>query len=343
MTWKLYDQLGLSKGASKEDIKRAYKKRALETHPDRGGDPELFKQINHAYTILSSDDTRTRYDQTGDEGYDAAGGGVHINPHDIFQQFFGGAFNFHGMPQQPQVPKRNNHRHLFKIDMMEAYFGAKKGMRVILQKTCTKCHDRCYGCQGRGQVTEMRRMGIFTQMATGPCARCHGSGMMKSAKADCHDCKGAGNYNQEHIIDVIIPAGVETGHTVVYDGMGEQPVRPDELPGDLHIELFVHPHERLTRQGNDLHIRIPLSLCESIVGARVSIPHFAGEFHINTTELGVVQPTKQYVIKNKGMPIMGRDGHGNMIAQFDIQYPNKKLSPEEASKIRDALTEVGLA
>lgn len=357
MSWKLYEQLGVPKSASKEDIKKAYKKKALETHPDRGGDPEEFKQVNHAYTVLQEDDTRRRYDQLGDEGFEASGGvsggsgGPQMNPNDIFQQFFGQGFNFNfhgggggggggGGPEQPT--RRNNHRHVFKIDMREAFFGAKKGIRLVLHKTCIRCCERCYACQGRGQITEMHRMGFFTQMMTRSCGTCRGSGNVTKAKEGCGECNGAGKYNQEKIVELTVPPGVDTGHVIVFEGLGEQPTCQGETPGDLHIEIFVQPHEQFTRQNNDLYMRVPVSFRDSIIGTSIRIPHFTGDFQVETLELGILQPAKQYVIKGKGMPLRDKKDNGNLVLQFEIQYPATRLTAESAAKLGEELKNLGI-
>ncbi len=353
MGWKLYDLLGLPRGAPKDEIKKAYKKKALETHPDRGGDQEVFKQVNHAYTILSEDDTRSRYDQLGDEGFEASGGqngggGMNMDPHDIFRQFFGGAggFNFHfngghGAEEQHNV-RRGNHKHVFKIAMNEAYYGTKKSVKVVLHKSCFRCNDRCYACQGRGQITEMQRMGFFTQMLTRPCGQCNGSGMVTKGKSGCTECNGNGRYNQEKVISLDIPAGVDTGHNIVFEGMGEQPSKHGEQAGDLYIEIFVHPHERFTRQNNDLYLRQHITFRDSIIGTKIEIPHFSGAFQVDTAELGIIQPSKQYVIKGKGMTIRDKNDHGNLILNFDIQYPSKKITANDAIKINELFTEIGI-
>ena len=356
MSWKLYDHLGVTRGASKEEIKKAYKKKALETHPDRGGDPENFKQVNNAYSVLNNDDSKGRYDQLGDEGYEASGGangggGMHMDPNEIFRQFFGGAgggFNFHfnGAQQQQQDTKKSNHRHVYKISLNDAYTGTKRAIRVMIHKTCIKCSDSCYACQGQGEITEMHRMGFFTQMMTRTCSQCNGSGSIVKPKSGCKDCKGEGKYTKENIVNLDIPCGVETGHSVVFEEMGEQPTKAGEKPGDLYIEIFVQPHEQLTRQGNDLHIRIPISFRDSIIGTKIAVTYFTGNFEIDTTELGILQTTKHYIIKDRGMPIRGKKEkekeNGNMIVQFDIQYPNTKITPENAKKIESVLIDAGI-
>ena len=350
MTWKLYEHLGVTKETSKDDIKKAYKKKALETHPDRGGNPEEFKLVNNAYSVLTDDDTRARYDQLGDEGFNASGGangmasGMNVDPNDIFRQFFGGGFNFHFQPghQEPQRHKCADHKHIMKIGMSDAYTGIKKIMRIVLRKTCMKCRERCYSCQGRGQITEMRRMGFFTQMQTRDCDRCNGSGMSVRPNSGCTGCSGSGNYNEEKLIEADIPAGVDMGYTVSFNGMGEQPKKSEDIPGDLHIEIFIHPHEKFVRQGKDLHLKIPVSFKDSVIGTTVDIYHFTSVFHINTAELGILQPSKQYVVKGKGMPVMGSTDIGNMVITFDIQYPSMKITPENSEKIKELFDEIGI-
>lgn len=349
MGWKLYDHLGVPRGASKEEIKKAYKKRALETHPDRGGDQEQFKQVNHAYTILTEDETRARYDQLGDENFEASnhggGGGGGMDAHDIFRQFFGHGFHFHGGGGGGgvAVTKRADHKHLFKINMHEAYTGIKKAIRVMLHKTCLKCQNTCYACQGQGQITEMRRMGFFTQMLTRPCNSCQGTGMIPKTGQTCIDCHGKTTYHEEKILELDIPAGVETGHIIVLEGMGEQPLRQGEIAGNLHIEVFVQPHEKFTREGNDLHLRVSVTLRQSIVGTKIDIPHFTGDFQVDTSELGILQPIKQYILKNRGMPLRDRSRkeYGNIVLQFEIIYPSTKPTPEHVKKIDEVFAEVG--
>lgn len=353
MGWKLYEDLGVARGASKEEIKKAYKKKALETHPDRGGDPEIFKQVNNAYTVLSEDETRARYDQLGDENFQAAGGPgggpgggpFGMDPHDIFRQFFGQGFQFHGGGPggPPPETQRADHKHIFKISMQEAYTGVKKSIRVVLHKSCLRCQNSCYACQGQGNITEMRRMGFFTQMMSRPCGSCQGTGMVPKAGQSCPECNGKAKYHEEKVLDLEIPAGVDTGHTMILERMGEQALRHGETPGNLHIEVFVQPHDKFTREGNDLHLRVPISLRQSIVGTKVDVPHFTGAFQVDTAELGIVQPSKQYVLKNRGMPVRDRQRkeHGNLVLQFEIVYPAGRPTPEHIKRIDEALVAAG--
>lgn len=347
MGWKLYDVLDIPKNASKEDIKKAYKKKAVETHPDKGGDPEKFKEVNNAYSVLNDENQKIQYDQLGDEGFNRNGGGnggMNVDPNDIFSQFFGNGFNFHFNHQNMRQEKtrRSDHNHIINIKLHEAYSGFKKNIRVILNKTCHKCGEKCYACQGRGQITEMHRMGFFTQMITRPCPTCNGSGISVKGKEGCTECKGLGAYNDEKIIEINIPAGVDNGFHIRYKGFGEQSRTANEISGDLIIEIQVIPHENFVRQGNDLLLKLPISLKHSIVGTQIFIEHFSGNFHFNTHDISVIQNMKPYTIKNKGMPIRNTQDFGNMIITFEIQYPLKKITIEEAKRIDELFDELGL-
>lgn len=345
MGWKLYDILEIQKGASKDDIKKAYKKKAIETHPDKGGDPEKFKEISNAYSILSDENQKAQYDQLGDDGFDSSrNGGMNMDPNDIFGQFFGNGFNFHFQHPRNETRnvRRNDHCHMIHLKLSEAYSGIKKNMRVILNKTCHRCNERCYACQGRGQITEMRRMGLFTQMLTRSCDSCSGSGIIIKGKSGCTECNGEGNFTEEKIIEINIPAGVVSGFHIRYNGFGEQTKTQNEIPGDLIIEVHIQPHERFVRQGNDLLLKLPISFRDSIIGTKINIEHFSSNFQFNTNEISVVQNMKPYIIKNKGMPIINTTEFGNMIITFEIQYPSIRLSSEDAKNLQELFSKIGI-
>ncbi len=346
MSWQHYDTLGVAKGASKEEIKRAYKKLAVQNHPDKGGDPEKFKEISNAYQILSDDDKRDRYDQLGDDGFNnmAGGGGDPFNgmdAHHIFEQMFGGGMG--GMPFHfdfgfggggPRGPiKKKTHLHPIRISLGDAYNGVHKTIKVSVQRNCTKCREMCHNCQGRGQVTDMRRMGFITQMMQRACDRCQGTG---STSKGCNDCEGQGTYREEKKLELHIPSGVQSGHKLVFEGLGEQAMNENEIAGDLVFEIHVSPHEHFQRNGDDLLYNTTISFADSVVGKTISIPHFSGTVEVATHEFGILQPNKPYIIPGKGMP------NGNLVLTFHIKYPVQKLSTEHRGKMKDLLTEMGL-
>lgn len=348
MSFKFYDILGVSKDASPEDIKKAYRKAAIQNHPDKGGDPEKFKEISNAYQVLSDDEKRRRYDQLGDEGFNAtgseqgAGGFGGMSPQDLFEQFFrsagGGGFPFHfdfgGFDGGQGPVRKKDHTHTISISMADAYHGTQKTMRVGLRKGCTSCKSMCYTCQGRGNITDMRRMGFVTQMLTRACDACSGTG---SIAKGCGACNNQGHTIEEKKVDIKIPAGVQTGHRFVMQGMGEQAENPNETSGNLILEIFVQPDPNFQRQGQDLIYTVKLTLAESIVGKMITIPHFVGDIAINLEEYGIIQPQKSYILPGKGM------AGGNLVLVFSIDYYSKKiLTHEERQLLRKAFDECQL-
>lgn len=344
MGFKHYDVLEVPKNASAEDIRKAYRKAAIKYHPDKGGDPEKFKDVSNAYQVLSDEEKRRRYDQVGDEGFNENGGdtGFHsMNPHDLFEQLFrgagGGGFPFHvdfGFGDGGQPSKRKDHLHTISISMADAYQGVQKVLRVGLKKTCHGCRTQCYGCQGRGQITDMRRMGFMTQMLTRQCDACAGAGSVSNG---CGSCNNKGFNMEEKKVDVKIPAGVQTGHRFMLHGLGEQAVSDRDVPGDLVIEVFVQPDPNFQRQGQDLMYTVKLTLAESIIGKSIVIPHFAGDIHINLEEYGIIQPQKTYVLPHKGMP------GGNLILVFQIEYDKKQLNDDERKILKEAFVACGMS
>lgn len=354
MTFKLYEALGVSQNASKEDIKRAYKKLAVQHHPDKGGDPEVFKEISNAYSILSDEEKRSRYDQIGDAGLEGGGmnaGGPQfdtMDPRHIFEQFFGGmhGFNFDGFGgdfhPRSQV-RRGDHVHPIKISLSDAYHGCQKMIRISLQKTCMQCRDKCHACQGKGSITDMRRMGFFTQMMTRPCDQCAGSGMVAHGKPSCTECQGNGTYQEEKRVEVSIARGVVNGHQVRLKGLGEQIRDPSEVPGDLVLQIHITDDSNFQRVGSDLIFKQTLTFSESILGKKIIIPHFNEPFEIDTGSFGVCKPDKAYILEGKGMPVSGTNTqYGKLMLIFSIHYPSKVLTSEEKEKLRHVFEEVRL-
>lgn len=354
MTHKLYEQLGLSKGASKEDIKKAYRKTAMQCHPDKGGDPEQFKEVSRAYQILSDDEKRSQYDQLGDEHYREngpdGGPGHGFDPRDIFAQFFGGGgmggpgFDFHfgggghpfgghgGGPPRPQ--KCGDHRHVWQISMRDAYFGVDKILKVSVQKPCRACVETCYACQGRGMITQMTRMGMFTQMSTRPCNECNGAGKAVKGKASCGQCQGKGMIPTEHRVELKAPKGVQTGHHIRIPQFGEQSMERDDLSGDLIIEVLVQNHPLFQRRGNDLYMEVTIPFINTILGTKYVIPHFEGDVEVNTEDFGIIQHGKEYSVPKKGFQ------EGNLVIKFTVEYPKNKLSSDQIEMLKGPLRSI---
>lgn len=348
MTFKLYEALGISKGASKDEIKKAYKKMAIQCHPDKGGDPEQFKEVSRAYQVLSDDEKRAMYDQMGDEHFrenGPEGGGPGFDPRDLFAQFFGGGggFDFHfggghpfgghgGGPPRPQ--RCPDHRHVWQISMRDAYFGVDKILKVSIQKPCRSCVETCYACQGKGMITQMVRMGMFTQMSTRPCNECNGSGKSIKAKDSCSQCSGKGHNVLENRIELKAPKGVQTGHHIRIPQLGEQSIERDDLSGDLIIEVLVQNHPLFRRDGNQLLLDLPITFVETILGKKYTIPHFEGDLEIQSQDYGIIQPGKQYMVPNKGF------NGANMVLQFNVEYPKNKLTNDQIALLQGPLMSI---
>ena len=213
--FKLYSTLGLDRGASNDDIKRAYKKMAFEFHPDKNkGNPEAeakFKDISHAYNVLSDENEKRKYDQLGDNHYNNGGGndgpppGFRHPHHDIFESFFrgGGAspfgfeeFGFGGRPNNERR-KCASVEKTINMTLAEVYEGINKQMTINVKKFCINCNQKCGRCDGKGQLNQVRSMGIFTQVFQGPCENCSGTGVIIEGKPSCKECKGAGSFMKD--------------------------------------------------------------------------------------------------------------------------------------------------
>ena len=302
----MYDVLGLDRSASQDDVKKAYRKLAREHHPDKGGDPEKFKKVQEAYEVLSDPQKRENFDKFGtpDGGGNPNG---FPNPNDIFAQMFGGAFGGQRGPV-----RRADHHHELKITLEDAYRGLSRTFKVTLSKPCFSCRRQCPQCRGRG--TNLVQMGpmSFSQ----PCQPCGGLG---GGSSGCQSCNFKSKKYEPLNLELKIPAGVEDGATLVAGGMGEQPQKPDEEPGDLIFHIKIQDHPELMRHGNDLVWSTRISFEDSVNGKVIQIPHFDGAIQINTSDWGVLDPREDYVIQGKGF-VPG----GKLRVSFNVVYPNSK-------------------
>jgi len=307
-----YSILGIERNASEEDIKRAYRKAALKSHPDKGGDPEKFKEISEAYETLSDSNKKTMYDR----GEDPNNNVRHQDPFEFhnafFQQFFGNNFN-----QGPQ--KRSNHQHQITVDLADVHTGIEKNLKINIKRVCFDCKRSCDSCNGRGVV--FMRNGPFQVQQT--CGACRGSGNINFKNQNCKECKGTSEIIEDRLIKLSIEKCISSGSFMKFDGLGEQPQKRGEIPGDLLIQIVIRDHPLFKREHDHLIYTSSLTFKESIVGKKIVIPTFDGDLDLFTGNFGVINPNRVYHVKNRGL-----GGRGDLVLKFNIMYPETKFSDE---------------
>lgn len=345
---KFYELLEVSQNASIDDIKKSYKKLAFQYHPDKNKDNKeaeiKFKEISNAYSVLSNPETRQKYDMLGDDNYNNDGGGGQQEPNmdDIFQHLFGSrrgghnpfaghdmfGFNEHrGHQQQRQC---NNISKIYNITLEDIYNGINTQLKFNIKKYCKKCFITCNTCNGSGVIQQIIQMGPMTQILQSACNKCNGQKIINKKNKDCNDCNGSGTYETEHMAQLNMPKGFDCSNTI-FEGLGEQPMTSSHLPGNLILEFKLTPHALFTKNGNDLHYKHTLTLSESILGKIITIEYFTEQIKINSNQFGIINSSKQYILKGRGLPIQNTTQKGNMIIEFNIIYP--KINPEMINEL----------
>jgi molecular chaperone DnaJ len=356
-----YEILEVSKNASAEEIKKAYRKQALAFHPDRNpGDKsaeDKFKEAAEAYEILSDPQKKARYDQYGHAGVgNAAGGGFNgggMSMDDIFSHFgdifsdfgfggFGGGFNSRSGGRGRHVARGSNLRIKVKLSLEEIEKGVEKKLKVSKYITCDVCsgsgakdgssHTTCTTCRGSGQVTRVTNTFLGQMSTTQVCPSCDGEGKMITHK--CPKCSGEGVMRGEEVISVRIPAGVAEGMQLSVSGKGNA-ARRGGINGDLLVIIEEEKHPELIRDGNDLLYNLYVSLTQAAIGAQVEIPTLDGKVKIKI-EPGT-QPGKILRLRGKGLPEVNNYGKGDLLVSINVWIP-KVLSRDER-KILEKLEE----
>jgi molecular chaperone DnaJ len=346
-----YEVLGVSREATDQELKSAYRKQALKYHPDRNpGDhaaEEKFKQASEAYQVLCDPDKRAAYDRFGHAGLGSQGfgggpfaGGVDIG--DIFGDLFGEMFNMSGGGQRGSRQKRGDDlRFDLTIEFEDAFFGTETDVRIRRLETCGTCKGRgstsgrgpsvCTQCQGRGQIRYQQ--GFFSVART--CGACGGAGQVIGDP--CTACRGEGRAANEVKLHVKVPPGVEEGTRIRYTGEGDAG-RAGGPKGDLYIVLSIRPHDFFERQGYDLHCVIPISFPQAALGAEFEMPGIDGPVSIKIPE--GTQSGKELRMRGRGVPYLNEKGHGDLVVKVVVQIPRKlsRAQRELVTKLAESLT-----
>lgn len=343
MAGDYYDLLGVSRNATKEEIKTAFRKLARKYHPDVNKDPgaeEKFKEYNKAYEVLSDPEMKARYDRFGEAGVSgAAGVGVDMGDFggfaDIFETFFGGGFSGGTTGTRRRGPTRGEDLRLdLRLKFREAVFGGEKEIKIPHLETCSVCNGTgakkgsspktCVTCNGAGQVRRATRtpFGSFAQVSA--CPTCGGEGQVIEEK--CESCGGQGRKQERKKLKITIPAGVDTGTRLRVTSEGDAGLRGGPA-GDLYVYLTVERDPQFRREGNNILSEISISYLQAILGCRISVPTIDGDEQV-TIPSGL-QPNTEITLDGKGVPKLGNAvSRGDHILTIKVDIPTK-INAEE--------------
>ncbi len=347
-----YEVLGLNKGASDDEIKKAYRQNAKKYHPDlHPGDKaaeEKFKEVNEAYEVLSDKEKKARYDQFGhagvDPNYGAGAGGYGGNPFsggididDIFSSFFGGFGGSRG--RSANRPQRGSDVNAaVTITFEEAAKGCKKTINFNSVDNCDSCHGTgaepgtqaktCSACGGSGRVTVNQRTPFGTVQTQRSCDACHGTG--KVIEHPCHKCNGSGRHRKNHTVDVSIPAGIKDQMMLNVSGHGNAGYNGGPK-GDLHVTVNVKNHNLFERRGDDVWCDLTITLTQAVLGSEVVVPTLDGKVNYSIHE--GTQPNDVFRLKGRGIPHLGGRGKGDQYCRVVVEIP-KNLNNKQKELIR---------
>ena len=345
-----YEVLGVKKGASEDELKKAYRKLAKENHPDlHPGDKECearFKEINEAYEVLSDPDKRAKYDQFGHAAFDPSqcfGGGGGFGGFegfggfgDIFSDIFGGGFGFGGGGgRNPNAPRKgDNLRATVNIKFEEAAFGVKKDVFVSKIEQCPAGRgpggaggtpaEVCPDCKGTGTVMSTKRTPFGMVQSSEQCPKCKGRG--KIIHSPCKTCRGMGSVRRQHKVSVSIPAGIDDGQTISLKGQGNAGLNGGPA-GDLLITVLVQPHARFERDGASILLDQEISFAQAALGAEVEVPTLDGKVKLNIPE--GTQSGTTFRLKGKGVPFLRNGGRGDQFVTVNVSVPRGMTSTQK--------------
>ncbi len=339
-----YEVLGVSKGASQDEIKKAYRKLSKQYHPDinkEANAEDKFKEISEAYEVLSDEQKRAQYDQFGhagpNQGFGGFSGGDGFGFEDIFSSFFGGGGTRRRDPNAPS--KGNDLQYAMTIDFEEAVFGKEKEIEIPKEETCDTCHgtgakkgthpETCSHCKGSGQVTITQDTPFGRIQTKRTCNYCEGTG--KLIKEKCSTCHGKGTVNKRKKIKITIPAGVDDGQQLRVTGQGEPGVNGGPA-GDLYVVFRVKPDPRFERDGDDIYFELPLTFAQAALGDELEIPTVQGKVKLKIP--AGTQSGTQFRLKGKGVKNVHGYGMGDQHVIAKVITP-KKLTEKQKQLLRE--------
>jgi molecular chaperone DnaJ len=356
-----YDILGVSKSASSEEIKSAFRKKAHEHHPDKGGDAEKFKELNEAYQVLGNAEKRQRYDQFGSAAFNGgASGGANWGGFSGFQNgggfgnmdfedlgdIFGGFGDIFGFGGGRQTSKRSTRGHdmemALSLDFMEAAFGLEKEISFSKNATCSHCHgngaepgakvETCKTCNGSGRVNKIQRTILGNIQVPATCTACEGEGKIYSQK--CTKCHGSGVHRDTVKIKVKIPAGINDGESIRLSGQGEAGEK-GALSGDLYLRIKLQNHKKFRRDGYDIRTEEHISIKQAILGDKIDVETIHGVVKLKIPE--GTQSGTIFKLKEKGVTKLHNRGIGDQYIKIVVKIPSSVNK-----KQRQLLDELGI-
>lgn len=339
MSKDFYKTLGIEKGASADEIKKAYRKLAMKYHPDQNKDnkeaEEKFKELNEAYDVLKDDQKRAAYDRFGSAAFDGSQGGFGGAGgfsgfggagafSDIFEDMFGDFMGGRGGGRSRGGPQRGSDmQYTLEISLEDAFNGKEANIKIPVNDTCDACNgsgaepgtsaETCPTCNGQGRVRQQQ--GFFTIERT--CPTCNGAG--KIIKTPCKKCSGSGRIRKDKTLKVKIPAGVDTGRRIRLTGEGEAGIMGGPR-GDLYVLLAVKPHKLFKRENANLHCRVPITVTRAALGGEIEVPTIESSAAKLKIPPGT-QTGQQFRLKGKGMTLLGSEARGDLYIEIYVETP----------------------